>query len=612
MNSMNSTTKTLFLVSILGSSIVALGCAGDSSRPKTFSTDWRDDQGASINAVQARLRGARPGPSIDLVVAVVGKDKIIGTPLGSSPSWTANHALESRPIIAGGVVVVSGANEVAALDAGSGKKLWARPTGGLPLVGAGDDGDVTALTLSHGAGSTLLIVGRDGAVKRQLETDKVLGDPAVVGGVVFVPWASQYVSALDATTGEEIGRVTLRDKVSRAVTMGGNLYFGELAYVRFDEKIGQASRGQANRVGIPSRELPGTPRMLVPGTEKIPPVANARDRDRLFGRPNGAAVPFGIDSNRFYASYYRLVFGFDASRGSLGWVHTHTHDLIGGEATLGGVVLCDEEGKLIVLDAKTGQIAMEKSIGEPIQSCVVQADTWTAPRPASTGPSIGQQISDAVTVREAALATAQRLLLRELATLEDETATKTLIDIAHDPRSVPVLVTDAREALSSRRNGAVFMLSALGKRYDFLHDELVSPPVGPISDALAAMKEPKAASLVAAQLFDPQITDDDVKRAAHALALIGTEKELPQLKQFFAMYRGTAPSDEVAVAVGSVAEALLRIDPKGSRAIVQAAANDSMTVPLVKARLDTLLLASAASAAPAGDEPAESKPANKK
>jgi outer membrane protein assembly factor BamB len=594
----------IFAIGAIALSSLAQGCGADLGHPKTFSTDWVDDGGKSIDAVYARLQGARRTQTTDLVVSVAGSDKIIGTPLGAGESWSAHHALDARPIITGSVVVVSGNSEVVALDAATGKKLWARPTGGLPLLGAGDDGQLTAVTLGRDGTSTLLIVGRDGAVKRQIETDKSIGDPAVVGGVVFVPWASQYVSAIDPASGDELGRVTLRDKVSRAISIGGTLYFGEMAFVRFDDKIGQASRGQANRVAIPSRELPGTPRMLVPGDEKVPPVANARDRDRLFVRPNGNQTPFGIDSNRFYASYYRLIFGFDSAGGKLAWVRTHPHDFIGGEATSGGIVLCDEEGKIVVLDAHSGQLTAEKSAGEPIKSCVVHSDTFASARPTTATPSIGQQITEAVTLHEATLATAQRLLLRELATLEDESATKTLIDVATNPSSAPVLVADARAALSTRRNGASFMIAALGRQYDYLHDVLVSPPVGPLSDALAAMKDPKAPALIASRLFDPQITDDDVKHAAAALALIGTEKEMPQLKQFFGMYRAAAPSEEIAVAVGSVAEAMLRIDPKTSRPIVDAASKDAMTNDVTKTRLEALLAATSekgdkAKAAPA-------------
>lgn len=591
----------LALVATLALGAATTSCAGGSHNG-AFSTDWLDDQGKSIAAVQARLGGARPTATADVAVAVAGakNDKLIGAPLAGGAPWTFQHALDARPIIAGSVVVGSGGNEIFALDAATGKKLWARPSGGVALLGAGDDGATTAVTLARGAGSTILVVSRDGSVKRQIDTDKQIGDPAVLGGIVFVPWQNQYVSAIDAATGDELGRVTLRDKVSRALTIGGGLYFGEVAIVRFDDKIRLASQGGANRVAIPPRELPGTPRLLVPGTEKQPVVANARDRDRLFARPNSPEGPLGIDTGHFYASYFRIVIGFDASRGQLAWVHTHPSDVIGGEAISGGVLLCDEEGKIVVLDGRTGQVSSQASFGEPIKSCVAHADTYKALPGPGGAPPLAQQIAEAVSSREASLATAQRLLLRELATLEDESATKTLVDLASDPRTAPVLVTDARAAIATRRNGAPYMLSALGKHYDFLRDVLASPPVGPIADALAAMKEAKGAPLLASHLLDPADTDDDIRRAAAALATLATKDELPPLRQFFAMYRGTAETDEIGLAVASAGEAILRLDPKDGRTLVDHAAKDPMTVPIARARLDALLTASPA-------KPAEKK-----
>lgn len=579
--------------------LAAASCAGDAGRPRLFSTDWLDDQGRSIGDVQARLRGARNGGEADVVVAVAGNDdKLLGLPLGGGAPWSFDHKLDARPVLAGNVVVASGGREVFALDAATGKKLWARPTGGLPLLGAGDDGTITALTLSRGAGSTLLVVSRDGSVRRQIETDKAIGDPAVVAGTVFVPWANQYVSAIDPTTGDEIGRVTLRDKVSRAISIGGTLYFGELAFVRFDDRISQASRGGATRVTIPTRELPGTPRLLVPGTDKLPPAANARDRDRLFARPAAAAGGLGIDSGHFYASYFRLAFGFDAQKGNLTWVHTHPNDLIGGDAVMGGLLVCDEKGNVTVLDARTGGVDAEKSFGQPIKSCVVKADTFRAPASSAPAEPLVQQISNALATREASLATAHRLLLRELATMDAEVATKTLIDLASDPRTPPVVVTDARAALATRRTGASHMLSALERHYDYLKDILTAPPVGPLADALAAMKESRAAPLLAAHLLDPQDSDDDVRRAAAALAVLATAAEKKPLEQFFSMYRGTAGTDEIALAVGSVGEALLRVDGKEGRALVEAASKDPMTVEAARGRLEALL-----GAAPAAEEP---------
>jgi hypothetical protein len=613
MKLVSATVLATFLCTALG--LASASCAGDPSHPSTFSTNWLDDQGKSIGDVQARLKNAPAGAKADLVVAVAGakNDKLIGVPLSGGATWTFQHALDARPIIAGGVVIGSGNSEVFALDATSGKRLWARPTGGVALLGAGDDGTITAVTLSRGTGSTILVVGRDGSVKNQIETDKSVGDPAVVAGVILVPWQNQYVSAIDATTGNELGRVTLRDKVSRADKIGGAVYFGEVAFVRFDDKIRMASQGGASRVGIPARELPGTPRLFVPGTEKQPAVANARDRDRLFARPSAPEGPLGIDSSRFYATYFRLVIGFEASRGQLAWVHTHGSDLIGGDAVQGGVLLCDEDGKIVVLDGKTGQVSFQTTFGEPIKSCVAHADTYKAlPGPGGAG-SLAQQIAEAVSNREASLATAQRLLLRELGTLEDESATKTLIELASDPRTAPVLVTDARAAIATRRNGATYMLASLGKHYDFLRDVLASPPVGPIADALAAMKEAKGAPLLASHLLDPADNDDDIRRAAAALATLATKDELSTLRHFFTMYRGTAESDEIGLAVASAAEAMLRLDPKDSRALIDHAAKDPTTVAIARARLEALLAASpdhpAATDAPATDKPAADKPA---
>lgn len=610
-------SAAIVLAPALGLGIATASCASDVSHPGTFSTNWLDDQGKSIGEVQARLKNAPARATADLVVAVAGpkNDKLIGLPLSGGANWTFQHALDARPIIAGGVVVGSGNGEIFALEASSGKRLWARPSGGVALLGAGDDGTITAVTLSRGTGSTILVVGRDGSVKRQIETDKAVGDPAVVAGVILVPWSNQYVSAIDAATGEELGRVTLRDKVSRADQIGGAVYFGEVSYVRFDDKIRMASQGGANRVGIPARELPGTPRLFVPGTEKLPAVANARDRDRLFARPSAPEGPLGIDSGRFYATYFRLVLGFEATRGQLAWVHTHASDLIGGDAVQGGVLLCDEDGKIVVLDAKTGQVSFNGSFGEPIKSCVAHADTYKAPPGPGGAAPLAQQISEAVLNREASLATAQRLLLRELGTLEDESATKTLVEIASDPRAAPVLVTDARAAIATRRNGAAYMLTALGRHYDFLRDVLASPPVGPIADALAAMNERQGvggAPLLASHLLDPADNDDDIRRAAAALATLATKDELPTLRHFFAMYRGTAESEEIGHAVASVGQAILRLDPKDGRVLVDHAAKDPTTVPIARTRLDALLTASPDKPATADAGAPDAAPAPKK
>lgn len=586
-----------FQAALAGAAILAAvtgGCGGGQTNPKLFSSEWSDDGGRSIEAVRQRLGAARPAPGADVVVAVAGSaDKIIGQPLAGGAKWTFAHVLDARPLVTGTVVIGSGKGELFALDALKGTKLWARPTGGLVVHGAGDDGSVSVITMSQstGTGSVLLAVLHDGTVVRQVETDKVLGTPAVLSRIAFVPWGNQYVTALDLSDGDEAGRVVVREKVSRAWTEGGSLYFGEVGMTRFDTRIKDASQNRATHIALPTRELPGTPALMTSGTDRQPVLAGAQDRIRLYARPTSGDGPLGIEGDRYFATYFRLVMGFEATKGALGWVHLHPADIIGGDTANGNLVVCDETGKITVMDARSGGIISEQSLGEPVKSCVVQVEAWRAAGGARALQPLAGQIAEALASHQAQLAMADRLLLRELTTMPDELATKTLVELASEPRVSPVIVADARLGLASRRNGAKYMIEALDRHYDYLKDVLRPPPVSPIAQALAAMNEKTAAPALASHLLDPSATDEDVKQAAAALQKIGTAKELAAMKEFFGLYRAAAESDDISAAVVSIGESILRLGGKDGRAMIDQALADPMTSPFAKARLESVVQA---------------------
>ena len=105
-----------------------------------------------------------------------------------------------------------------------------------------------------------------------------LGTPAVVDRLAFVPWQNQYVSVLDVTDGSEVGRALLREKTSRAWTVGGGLYFGEAGIFRFDDK-NQTGRRAAPRTSRSPRASPGSPAPhAARGDEATPSVAGAGDK----------------------------------------------------------------------------------------------------------------------------------------------------------------------------------------------------------------------------------------------------------------------------------------------------------------------------------------------
>jgi outer membrane protein assembly factor BamB len=581
---------------------LGMGCGGGQTHLDLFTTNWSDDEGRSIEALRQRLGSARFAQGTDVAVGVAGHlDTLVGLPLTGGAPWKFAHPLSSRPLVATNVVVASGGGELFALDAATGRRLWARPVGGLELHGVGDDGAVTVVTLSSptGKGSTLLAVLRDGTVVRQIETEQELGTPAVVSGLAFVPWANQYVSVLDLADGGEVARVVLRQMTSRAWTTGGGLYFGEAGVFRFDEHIKDASRNQATYRALPSRELPGSPKLMAPGDQKLGPAPGAPDKIRLYARPTPPPAPLAFEDDRFYATYFKLVMGFTADKGVLSWVHTHPVDVIGGAASAGGVVLCDTGGKVTVLGAKDGGVVSELDFGGPLASCVVQVDAFRPTGSEKDPGPLAAQLQRALENGDLELATLQRMLLRELATSPDEQATRTLIEVASDPRTSPALLGDARTLLAARRNGARFMVAALERHYDFLKDVLRPPPVGPMAQALAAMNEKGAAPALASHLVDPADTDDDVKQAALALVLLGSPAEVQTLKQFFAMYRD-APDDPVDIsdAVVSAGQALLKVGGGEGRAVVDQALAHTLTNPAAKAKLQAILEASDAQNAP--------------
>jgi outer membrane protein assembly factor BamB len=573
------------------------GCGGGTGLD-VFSPSWNDDGGRAIAALQHRLASVPIPLGADVVVGVTDHaSKLVGEPLAGGARWTYAHALDARPVIAGGVVVGSGGGELFALDALTGKQLWARATGGLALHGAGDDGTITVVTLARasGRGSTLLAIAHDGSVLRQLEPTVALGSPAVVSRLAFVPWDNQYVSVLDVTDGSEVGRVLLREKTSHAWTVSGDLYFGEIGIFRFDDTIKNASRGRADHVALPARQLPGHPLLMEHGDEARKLVAGAADKVRLYARPTPIPEPLALDSARFYATYFRLLYGFTADHGSLAWVHTHPTAIIAGAAARGAFIACDDRGKVTTFDARNGAILGDPlDLGAPLESCVVQADGFHNAGAAHDPGPLVEQIRVALSDRDLELGAGQAVLFRELGVLPDEEATNLLLRIATDPRTTPSVRKDVRRSLASRRSGARYLIAALAKHYDFLHDRVLPPPAGALARALAAMHEKSAAPVLVAHLLDPATSDEDVRALAQALTTIAGPAEVPELLRFFALYRDAPPTpEEIPEAVNAVGETLLRIGGAPARAAIDTAIRQPATNGVVRAKLRALVDAAA-------------------
>ncbi|MFO0677777.1 MAG: PQQ-binding-like beta-propeller repeat protein [Polyangiaceae bacterium] len=598
--------KTAKLLPLLLALVPA--CGGGMNAVHLFSDEWTNDDGKSADRLWKKIGGTRVENGADVAVGVVSAERLVGMNLANGAKWSFAHPVDTRPMIAGHVVVASGGREVFALDAASGSKLWAKDVSGLSLRGAGDDGKITVVVLGddRGEGSTLLAIQRDGSIVRQVETKKILGVPAVVAGHAFIPWGQQYVSALDLSNGDEAARILLRERTSRAFTRSGALYFGEIGFFRFDDAIAKAPQGKASHTNLPVRELPGNPVLMLPGDKKIPVVSTATDKVRLYARPKGPDVPMGLESERYFATYFRAVLGLEAKKGKTVWVVPTATDVQGGAVGKSALFTCEASGHVTAIDALTGAILETKDLGSPVASCVVSVDAYVPTSRGAHAQSLAAQVGEEVGKHDPELLAVDRMLVRELGELPDEAATRTLLELTNDGKALPDLVADARLALAKRTTGLGAMKTALDRHYDFLKDVLRPPPVGAIARALANGKDKSSAADLARHLFEPESSEADLKEIAKALVALSGASEGPALRKFVALYRGGAETDELADAVGFAAEALLAHGTKDDRALVTKFEADGLTTEGVRPKLAAALKATAPKDPPAKSTPAAS------
>ena len=127
--------------------------------------------------------------------------------------------------------------------------------------------------------------------------------------------------------------------------------------------------------------------------------------------------------------------GFEAHSGRALVGAPHPADVIGGDASTARSSCATSTARSTMLGAQSGGRMGELDLGEPIKSCIVQSDQFAPARRAGEDRVARAADLDELGTDEAQLATAQRFLLRELATLDDEIATKTLVDLATQTRA---------------------------------------------------------------------------------------------------------------------------------------------------------------------------------
>ena len=600
----------------VAAALLTAACGGDLVQGvgAPFSETWQSDQGKSIAALEERLRSTK-APAAAPVAVGVNETGLFGVSLPNGKRWTHQGTADTLPIVAGDVVVASNAGTLYALDARTGKPLWTLPIDNRKLRGAGDDGTFTVAVVGgdNPGKSRFVAVTRSGDVVRKLDSTVDLGFPAVKSGIGFIPWSNQYVSAIDLKSGEEVGRLLVREIATQARNFNGDLWFGEKGLVRFDDKIRLATTNQGTHVALPARQLPGKPVWLGSGNQLWPVTNSARLKIRLSALPIADDGGAHFTNHAYLASYFRVVLGLSDQDGSLRFVKSLGGDALGMSAAQRGFAVCDASGKVSLVSEKGGD-AGSADLGARLTACTVDVSALSLEQtqpPAALAEQIGQALSELTPD----MAVAQKLLVDELTKQDDPLVTKILIDLTSSAKIPPDLRQAARKLIATRRSGKQYMLAALERHYDYVSDVLLPPPLGPLADALAAMNEVSATPLLARHLNDPANEMADVERAAIALGKLATAAEYEDLRTFFALYRATADEPSLVSAVVAVGSALLRVGGPQGKTVVERAAQDPLTQSEVKRGLTALLTPEtsgppAAAAPPAASTSAPAKTPN--
>lgn len=576
---------------LLGLAALATACGGGQTRGSPLDREWSDEDGRELQSFVARWAPPERPSMPDVAVGVVSPSRLIGRSIGKGERWTFEHPLESRPHVAGNVVVGLGDGELFALDALSGEPLWYRNALGQ-IRGASDDGNTTVVCIASvsGARTTVLAIERNGSVVRQLYEEGVVGPPAVFDAYAFLPYRGNTVVVLDVLAGSEAARVISDQPIERVVAWGYDLYFAGEGALRFDGAVVGARTGGGTRIAIPERNFPGSPRWLSQPSGPLPVALSKSEHARYFARPrsrDGRNDRVGI--HHYALSYRRIVVGLEAPEARTRWVRSFDDAVLDGSEGRDTLALCDAGGQVHWLDIDSGEVVFTTTLGERLISCAIQSDgappasrpvvaRRLAPSPQrgegwGGGHHLATQLRAAISLTDGPLAPIQLELLDDLAALDGDEATSALLAVAREDRPEPrswrrAIGDKARELVGRRASGGGAMLDAL--RREARDDERLGkgwhpwmtrpkPPVAEMARALARMKVTDASPFLAPYLHHPGLADHEIETLAQALATLAGQGQRLDLVRFFARHRCATERPHLARAALAAARALTRL-----------------------------------------------------
>lgn len=604
---------TLCLLTLL------VGCGGGATGGDAFRLNYPDNRPADISAALGRIQAAPSAPSAPVAVGVGGdpSELYVLDLNDGAVLWSTPATLRSWPHIAGDLVVTHEGDRVIGRDVRNGTERFSFADQGLELTGAASDGHVGAFTLStsgHMAGDSLLVVTNAGSIAFRHRTHHSMGCPAVAGGMVMVPWATQNMSFFDANSGDEVARVRVRGAVlGHVFAQAGEVYMGQQALYHLDANTtGQAGSYDvaAPHYTLPANlELPGDPPLMLDPYVAPPSPASAAHRVRMAFRAVTAGDAVGMSDGLIYSIFHKTVFALDASTGELRWAAESPRNISGAEALPGGLLLADDQGAVQWLDAADGRERWATSAERQTHVLRFRVEGFSPRlREGEARGSLASQLQSVVETTDAQLVPARLFGLSALEQIPGEDATNHLIEVCSDGRAPLDIRNRACSGLSRRSDGPEAVLRALGRQASYL-DDTAAPPVGPLADAARQLGESRATPLLIAHLGDPATRTRDLAPLVRALSAVGADDPATAdaLEAFVRLYHADAGNVPLAMALDAAADGVFALRGAEAVDVMQALVDDDFTATGLRNKATQLLsraqsLAAQAAAEEAGED----------
>lgn len=512
--------------------------------------------------------------------------------------WKQQADVQSRIAVGGDFVVELEGKQLVARDQAAGAVRWHKDIDGQ-AIGATADRDRVYLTWRDG--SRWRLAAYEGSSGKELwkeNADGALGAPAAQGGLVYVPFLSQWLALVDGKTGEQITRLRgIDDQISQLRVSSRDVFYGSKRGVFHLDETSASGRRDLSTYGkiVPPPQL----ERATYGRDMYDAVQGqytASDRARVLftAAPGNQRGAMALVGGVYAIHYFRYVFGYGLD-GGFRWAYAHPRtELVASDDTGAAIVGVSIDGEIVALDPSTGAVRARLSLGTSAQvlGATFDADGWQ-PHKLDEAADTRSVLTDIARDHDARFESVKELAVQALAKLPGPEVTADLLSVLADNRAPLHLKDVVVDMLVARKDpGSLDVLTRqLAVHADFIA-KTEPDALGPVAKAIAGLAganmDRKQADLALAALayhLDAPTTQiPDLLSVIAAMTAVGGGAELPILTSHLLVYH----ADDELAQDGSWSKAIVDALRKGGpaqRETLRQVAADPRTRPALKAAI---------------------------